>query len=702
MFLEVCIISMGLYVTGELCQKVRKKIDELKDEIHETDTSDYQNAQSVKVKFQKLVLDTIDPLVGTTREKQLKEISAPQKLSEDEKAINLRMGVASVTLGVGVMSQLIYPPMIIATIPATFWVSSIYLKDAFHALFREHRISVDILDVVLFTLGILCGYIFAQLLGSFLIILMRKLLQKTKDNSRKKLINVFDLYGSTVWIKVDDAEIEIPFEHLQISDLVVVNTGEIIPVDGDIINGTALVDQRTLTGESQPAEKGVGDQVFASTVVLSGKICVQAERAGRETVAANIGEMLSRTMEYKTSFESKTERFVDRSVLPTLGLSTLALPTVGASGAMAILLSSVGYNMRLLAPLTTLTFLNLMSRRNILIKEGSALEGLTQVNTILFDKTGTLTLEQPRVGNIYSCNGLSEDVLLAYAAAAQNRQNHPVARAILSAAEELNLTLPETEEGQYEIGYGITVFLDNQEVKIGSGRLMKNQGIDIPDEIKSVQKDCDFQGYSLVMVAVGGELAGAIEICTAIRPEARELVLQLKKRGISTYIISGDTEAPTRTLAQELGIEHYFAGTLPEHKAEIVEQLKQEGRTICFVGDGINDSIALKKADVSVSLHGASTVAIDTAQVVLMDKNLLHLVHLLDIAKHFKVNQKKNIIISTAPCIVCIGGVFLLHWGIYASMLMYFGSLGIGAYNSIRPATNRKFLDGIYEPENTI
>jgi len=164
--------------------------------------------------------------------------------------------------------------------------------------------------------------------------------------------------------------------------------------------------------------------------------------------------------------------------------------------------------MRLLAPLTTLTFLNLMSRRNILIKEGSALEGLTRVNTILFDKTGTLTLEQPRVGNIYSCNGLSEDVLLAYAAAAQNRQNHPVARAILSAAEELNLTLPETEEGQYEIGYGITVFLDNQEVKIGSGRLMKNQGIDIPDEIKSVQKDCDFQGYSLVMVAVGGELNG--------------------------------------------------------------------------------------------------------------------------------------------------------------------------------------------------
>lgn len=714
MLIEVCIFSAGLHAGAELYKKFKKKINEIQMEARHHDSMnekrDYNErktpsetksgpfhedkiiefALDMEVKYQKLMQDKVDPLFGNTRDMHLKEISGKEQLSEEEKAINRKIGIAAGNLSLAAVCQLFYPPMIIVTVPTMLWVSSTYFKEAFHAIFKERRISIAFLDSLLVILGILSGYILAAVLSNFLFCLSRKLLSRTKDSSRKKLVNVFYQHRPTAWIIVDGVDIEIPFEQLRTGDLVVVNAGEIISVDGVITSGMASVDQRALTGESQPVEKGIGDQILAASLVLSGKIIVRAERAGNETSAAKIGDILSQTTEYKTSFESKAERIVDQSILPTLGISALALPVVGAGGALAILLTNVGYNMRILAPLSTLNFLGFASHGGILIKDGSALEGLTRVDTIVFDKTGTLTLDQPQVGKIYSCNGFSEDTLLTFTAAAEYRQTHPIARAILAEARRRGLNPPKIDEGRYEIGYGISVTMDESVIKVGSGRFMEMEGIFISDEIKDIRQCGGLKGYSLVMAAVDGELAGAIELRPAIRPEARQLTQQLRKYGISTYIISGDIEAPTQALAQELGIDCCFANTLPEEKAEIVSRLREEGKTVCFVGDGINDSIALKKADVSVSLRGASTVATDTAQIVLMDEDLTHLIRLLDIARNFKSDQKRNMIISIAPGVICIGGVFLFYWGIYASMLLYFGSLGIGVLNAVHPAGDRK------------
>ncbi|MGB0383940.1 MAG: HAD-IC family P-type ATPase [Ardenticatenaceae bacterium] len=300
-------------------------------------------------------------------------------------------------------------------------------------------------------------------------------------------------------------------------------------------------------------------------------------------------------------------------------------------------------------------------------------------------KTGTLTLEQPVVGQIHTCNGVSEENLLTYAAAAEYRQTHPIARAILQAADEHGLNVPEIDSAQYEVGYGIKVRLANKTIHVGSTRFMVMEGIAIPAEMQIIQQNAHENGSSLVMVAVDNQLGGAIELVAVIRPEAREIVRELRERKISMYIISGDHEKPTKQLAQELGIDNYFAETLPENKADMVAQLQEEGKSVCFIGDGINDSIALKKANVSISLSGASTIATDTAQIILMDGNLKQLENIFELAQGFENNMNNTLITSVVPGVITISGVFFLHFGLASSVILNNLGLMAGLSNVMWP-----------------
>lgn len=439
-----------------------------------------------------------------------------------------------------------------------------------------------------------------------------------------------------------------------------------------------------MTGEAQAAEKESGEQVLASTILLSGKIYVQAEKAGQETTAAKIGEMLNRTIGYKTSLEYSTEQLVDRSTLPVLAISALAYPFAGTNGVLAVLMSYPGYNMRIVAPLTTLNRINRLSEKTILIKDGTALERVLDIDTVVFDKTGTLTLEQPTVNRLHPYNGFTEETLLTYAAAAEHRQTHPVARAILAAAEQEDIPLHNLEDTFCEVGYGVKGSFDGKTVSIGSKRFMEMEKISVPDAVQCVLEDAAQHGHSVVMVAADKLMVGAIELRPTVRDEVADVTAQLKKRGITTYIVSGDHEYPTRALAEQLHIDHYVAETLPGQKAEIVAALRKEGKKVCFIGDGINDAPALKEADVSVSLRGATSAAVDTAQVILMDGSLSNIIELLDASQDFAAAQEKNLLITTVPAVICIGGVFAFHFGFYTSMLLFFSGLGGGIWNAGR------------------
>jgi Cu2+-exporting ATPase len=275
--------------------------------------------------------------------------------------------------------------------------------------------------------------------------------------------------------------------------------------------------------------------------------------------------------------------------------------------------------------------------------------------------------------------------LLAYAAAVEDRQTHPIARAIVSAAKAKGLALPAINDARYEVGYGIKAWIDGHLLRVGSDRFMALEQILLPPEVATLQAVAHGQGHSLVMVALDDELAGIIELEPTIRPEAGAIIADLHQRGKQVYIISGDQAEPTRNLAARLGIDDYFANTLPEAKAGHVERLQAAGRKVCFVGDGINDSIALKKAQVSISLRGATSVATDTAQIVLMDTTLNQLPMLFDLAGQFDTNMKSGFAAAMIPGFLIIGGVFLAHMGIIGSMMLYNASLAAGVGVAMLP-----------------
>jgi heavy metal translocating P-type ATPase len=537
-------------------------------------------------------------------------------------------------------------------------------------LFKERRLGVDVLDSIV-VMGCLATFqVFPGAILAWCLSVGRYMVRRTEDNSKKLLLGAFGKQARYAWLVKDGIEIEVPLGRLDKGDVVAVHTGEMVPVDGIIVEGLAMIDQHALTGESVPVEKGVGDRVFASTVMVAGKVHVAVEKSGSETASSKIAQILNDSAGYKLASQHKGEKLADKAVVPTLCLGGLALTTLGPPGAVAVVNSDLGTGIRMAAPLAMLSTLALCAQKGVLVKDGRALDLLCEVDTVLFDKTGTLTRERPEVGQVIAANGFRPTQILRLAAAAERRFHHPVALAILQKAAEQGLHLPLTDTTQYKVGYGITVGIDGYRVRVGSRRFMELEGVPLTREVDEAVAEVHREGHTMVMVAVDGELGGALELRASVRPEVRGIVQGLRERDIRHIaIISGDHEAPTRRLAEELGMDRYFAQVLPAAKADYVEKLQREGRKVCFVGDGINDAIALKKANVSISLRGATSIATDTAHVVFMEQSLGKLCELRDIARDLDRNVRNSWLMILGPNIACIAGVFTLGFGIGASVV---------------------------------
>lgn len=620
------------------------------------------------------------PLHALTARTQADILNEKEQINADH-----YIATTGVAMGLAAAGTFLFPPLHILSLALVLYTSFPLFQAAYNTLYKERQLKVVVLDALAIVGALASRYYFLSALACCIYFVSQKLLRKTKDNSRKSLLSVFGELPRHVWLLRDGVEEQIPYDALQSGDVIVVNAGETIPVDGQVTTGMASIDQRLLTGEAQPVEKGAGDAVFAATTILTGRLYIRVDKAGQETVAAHIDSILNQTANLKLTQQTRAEHLADRSVLPTLGLSAFALSTLGRVSAVAVLSANYLDTARLASPLGMLNFLTLALQRGILIKDGRVFENLDRIDTVVFDKTGTLTLEQPHVGQIYTCHEMPADELLTYAAAAETKQHHPIARAIVQAAGERHLCVPAPDDAHYEVGYGIKVQIAGRCIRVGSARFMDLEGIAIPQDVQALQSVSHAQGHSLVFVAIDERLGGMIELHATIRPEAKRIIRSLRRRHLDTYIISGDHAAPTTKLAQELGIDHVFAETLPEDKARLIEQLQQEGKSVCFVGDGINDVIALQQANVSISLRGASTVATDTAQLILMDQSLHQLDHLFDVAQQFNTNMKITLATALIPGFVCVGGVFLLHFGVFSAMMLYNFSLVAGVGNAMLP-----------------
>jgi len=509
-----------------------------------------------------------------------------------------------------------------------------------------------------------------------------KLQLRVRRQSQVRLGSVFGELPRRVWVRRGEQDIEVAFEDLVVGDLVVVGAGQPIPVDGRIESGEASIDQRALTGEDQPAERTVGDSVLAATVVLSGTIAIRVERTGAATVVASIEEILNRTTDHTSELELKGKVIADRTVVPTLALAALALVLLGSDAGICALALYPGEGMRMLGPLSLLNYVRHAAEQRILIKDGRVLESLQEIDTVVFDKTGTLTETIPRVAAIHGFGSASPEVVLGLAAAAELRQQHPIALAIRQEAARRGLTVPSVEEASYRIGLGVQVTVNGSPVLVGSRRFLVNHRVPISAEADAVEAGLGESGHSLVYVAEGPRVLGAIEIMPRVRDEVAALVKELQARGMAVYILSGDHHQPTERLARQLGVDGFVAGTLPDQKAERIRDWQGQGRRVCFVGDGINDSIALRTADVSVSLMGASTIAADTANVVLLDGNLERLPLLFDLAKDLRVNMRHNLLALLAPSPILALGIFFLGFRTPATLLLTTASGLVGLANA--------------------
>lgn len=630
-----------------------------------------------------IIEQLLAPFQEEKRSQQL-ETMAQQEKTAEEKQLDGKLEISAAMLGLAIAGSLVAAPLTYVSLAGSFWVSKEVYKTAYDKL-KNRKLGIELLDSIAFTSILGLGYATLGSVGCLLYFGSKKLLLKTEDYSSSKLINVFGEQPKTVWIVVNKLEIEIPFEQLEKGSVVSIHAGNMIPIDGQIVHGYALVDQQALTGESQPAEKKVGDTCFASTIVLEGTIHIKVEKAGEETVTAQIGQILNNSIDFKEVMISKGERLADESTLPLIALGLFSMPFIGVIGGAAIFNASFGFSMRMVSPMLMLNFLTIASNRGILIKDGRSLEFLNQIDTVVFDKTGTLTMNQPRVASIHTLGDFSENQLLAYAAAAEYKQSHPIALAIIQEAIDRQLILPTIEATKYEVGYGIKVNVGAKTIRLGSARFMKMEKILLPDTIDIVAEEGQKKGYSFVYIAINEALVGAIELHPTIRPEAKQIIRALKAQRKTCYIISGDHLSPTRHLAKQLGIDNYFAEVLPEDKANLIEQLQKKNKKVCFIGDGINDSIALKKADVSISLRGASTIATDTAQIVFMNESLEQLPFIFELGQEFDKYMDNNIMSSVVPSVITIGGAFFFSFGLITSSVINQLGLIVGVGNSFHP-----------------
>ena len=620
---------------------------------------------------------------------------------KDQPSVGFALCTLSVPLAAS--AQFFAPPLLPIAAGLFLYTSVHTFKEAYSVLFKERRLGVDVLDAIVVVSCLSTGQIFAGSVLCWCLSFGRTLVKLTQDNSKKMLMSVFGKQPRFVWLCRNGVEEEVPLDIVQQGDVIVINTGEAVPVDGIVKEGIAMIDQHALTGESTPSEKVIGDRVFASTLLVAGKIFVTVEKAGSDTTSAKIAEILNDTASYKLESQNKGEKLADRAVIPTLAIGAVALSVLGPNGATAVLNSDFGTGIRMAAPLAMLSSLTLCAQQGILVKDGRAMDLMTEIDTVLFDKTGTLTREVPEVGRIIACSDLSPDQILTYAAAAENRFAHPIAKAILERFATLRRPLPKTDDSKYNVGFGITVELEGRKVRVGSARFMKMEGIAIPGDVQTVLDEAHNEGFSLVMVGVDDKLGGAIELRASHRPEAQTIVTGLRKRGINHLaIISGDHEGPTRKLAESLGMDEYFAGVLPGDKADYVERLQKKGRKVCFVGDGINDSIALKKANVSVSLRGATSIATDTAQVVFMEESLAKLCDFVDISRKLDRNVKSSWGMIILPNALCIAGAFTMGFGVLASVFTN-NVAAIGALaNGLMPLREVARLQALKEAEHEL
>ena len=519
--------------------------------------------------------------------------------------------------------------------PLMLWNAYPIALRAWRVWRREGRLNVDFLDVLAITASLLQGNPVAGAIVTWLIKLGDFIRDLTAAGSRRAICELLEFQMKTAWIFRNGSIISVPASELALGDQVVVYPGEIISVDGEIIEGQALIDQKTITGEGLPVTRCTGDAVFAATVIRDGQLTIRATRVGAQTTAGQIAELVESAPVGDTRMQNHAERLADRLVMPTLALATgTALVTADFSRFLSLVIVDYGTGIRVAAPTAMLASMMHAARSGIVIKSGRHMERLAEVDAIVFDKTGTLTHGKPAVLDVITYQDhTTGGHLLGLAAAAETRLQHPVAEALRTKARQLAVNIPPCDETQYHLGLGVEGQVNGYYLHVGNERFMRQSNISVRPTM-SDRAALDEQGYSSLYIAVDGAVAGLVPYADQIRPESRLVLEKLHAMGIrESIMLTGDNAVVARAVCRRLGLTRHFADMLPADKAEAIQELQRAGNVVAMVGDGINDSPALSFADVGIAMKHGAEVAHESAHVVFMEDSLWKLVKAVEISR---------------------------------------------------------------------
>jgi Cu2+-exporting ATPase len=527
---------------------------------------------------------------------------------------------------------------------------------------KNRKIDVHLLDSSALALATLRGSPFSSMLMVWLLSLGDLIEEKTQGAARKEIEKLLTYKDEKAWLVTEDGNaLEIPVDQIKKGDKIVVYTGEKISIDGVVDEGEALVNQASLTGESNPALKTKGDRVYAGTFIEDGKLYIAAEKIGDETAVAKIVSIIQESMNEPIETQKSAEELANKFVIPTfLTSGGIYALTSNLNRTVSTLTFDYHTGIHVSTPAAIMSHMALAAKRGILFKSGRHIEILHNVDTMVFDKTGTLTVGYPEITEIIPYN-VSQQEALVYAASLEQRLTHPVAKSIVQKAIQSNLELLPRKESKYHRGLGVEAHLNGDNFLIGSTKFMEKRKIKISKKIEEDVNRLHERGESVLYLVKDASIIALVGFADPLRPESKRVVETLQKLGRDVILCTGDNEGAAEIVAEKLGIQRYHARAFPDEKARIIKSLKKEGRTVAFLGDGVNDSPALSVSDIGISINSGADIAIEVADVVINNdlRYLIEAIKISDMAlQNIQQNYGINTVANSIGMVGAVGGIF--------------------------------------------
>ena len=552
----------------------------------------------------------------------------------------------------------------------------------------SRRLEVEVLDALSIGVSLLRGDFGTAGSVMFLLNLGSLLEEWTRKKSLDDLARSMALNVDKVWVRSQGTEVLVPLTKVRSGDEVVVRSGNMIPLDGTVLEGEAMVNQAALTGESMPVRKAEGSTLYAGTVVEEGECVFIAKAEGGSNRYDKIVAMIEESEKLKSSTENRALVLADKLVPWCLGATVVTyLLTRNATRAISCLMVDFSCALKLSMPLAVLSAMRECGSYHITVKGGKYLEALSKADTIVFDKTGTLTRATPQVVEVVPFSGCNEREVLQLAACLEEHFPHSMANAVVRAAKERGISHEEMHsEVEYIVAHGIASRVGGERVVIGSHHFVfEDEKCTIPTA-EQQKFDALKPAYSHLYMAASGQLVGVICISDPLRPEAAAVLNGLRALGIrNTVMMTGDSERTAAAIAKQVGVDRFFAEVLPEDKANFVQQAKAEGHTVVMIGDGINDSPALSAADIGIAINSGAAIAREIADVTIKADSLEELVALKAIANSLqkRVHANYRFVLTFNSALIALGALGILQPA-SSAMLHNLSTIGI----SLKSMTN--------------